>query len=234
MPTCRATAKSRCVDRHTYAGMMTALDRNVGRVLDAIAAAELEQNTIVAFLSDNGGPAHDAAGHSRNMADNGPLRGHKFDVLEGGIRTPMMMKWPGRIPSGKKFSGLSSFAWTSRRRSSPPPGFPPRFRNRSTGWICCRSSTAARAATRMPSLFWECNWFGPPDCAARRGHWKIVQLRTGPDGPLADKWELYDLSRDIGEARNVADKNPEIVRELDAAYRSWRSQMARPCTQLSN
>jgi len=97
------------MDRRTYAGMMTAMDRNIGRVLDAIAAAGLEKNTIVAFLSDNGGPAPDAEEHSRTAASNGPLRGYKIDVWEGGIRTPMVMKWPGHIPAGKTLRGTEQF-----------------------------------------------------------------------------------------------------------------------------
>ena len=72
-------------------------------------------------------------------------------------------------------------------------------------------------------LFWESNWFVKPDCAVRRGNWKIIQLRTGPQGPGAEKWELYDLSQDVGEANNMAQKHPEIVKKLDAAFRAWRA-----------
>jgi arylsulfatase A-like enzyme len=80
------------------------------------------------------------------------------------------------------------------------------------------------------SLFWENNWFGPPDCAMRRGAWKILQLRTGPGGAVADQWELYDLSRDAGETRNVAALHPEVVRHMDSAYRAWRTGMTQSHT----
>lgn len=215
------------VDRRTYAGMMTALDRNVGRVLDAITAAGVEQNTIVVFLSDNGGPAHDAAVHSRNMAENGPFRGHKFDVLEGGIRTPMMMKWPGRIPAGKKFSGLSSSMDIGATFLAAAGLFAPTDKPLD-GIDLLPFLDGRKSGEPHASLFWECNWYDKPDCAARRGQWKIVQLCTGTEGLTAEKWQLFNLSTDLGEANNVAGKHPEIVKELDGAFRDWRSQMMEP------
>ena len=213
------------LDRRTYAGMMSAMDRNIGRVLDALAASGLEKNTIVAFLSDNGGPAPDAAGHSRNMADNGPLRGHKFDILEGGIRTPMLLKWPGKIPAGQTFSGLSSSmdlpaTFLAAAGLEAPSDKP------LDGVDLLPFLSGKQTGEPHRELFWQSNWFVKPDCALRRGNWKIVQLRTGPQGPEAGKWELYDLSRDVGEASNVAQQHPEIVKELDAAFRAWRAGMA--------
>jgi arylsulfatase A-like enzyme len=212
------------MDRRTYAGMAVALDRNVGRVLDALNSAGVEDNTIVAFLSDNGGPAHDAAGHSRNMANNGPLRGHKFDVLEGGIRTPMVFRWPARFPAGKTFEGISSsmdIAATFLAAANllvagekPPDGVD------LTPFL-----SGQKSGDPHETLFWECNWFRAPDCAARRGTWKVIQTRTGSGGAEPDKWELYDLSRDIGETRDLAAQHPEVVREMDEAYRKWRSRM---------
>jgi len=216
------------VDRRTYAGMMTALDRNVGRVLDALAAAGLEKNTIVAFLSDNGGPAHDAPPHSRNMADNGLLRGHKFDVLEGGVRTPMIMKWPGKIPAGKKFSGISS-SMDLGATFLAAAGLPAPADRPLDGVNLLPYLDGQKAGNPHETLFWDYKEANRPDCAARRGQWKIVQLRVGPGGVKKEKWELYDIANDIGEAHNVAQAHPEIVTELDAAFRQWRSQMPAPC-----
>jgi arylsulfatase A-like enzyme len=203
--------------RHVYNGMMKALDRNVGRVLDALAAAGLEQNTIVAFINDNGGP-------KRTPACNDPLRGFKVELYEGGIRTPMIMKWPGRIPAGKRFAGISSgmdlgatflaAAGLSGEAGKPLDGVDllPFLDGRQRG-------------DPHPVLFWECNWNKNPDCAVRRGRWKAVQLRTQPGNPAPDKWELYDLSGDISESHNVATAHTDIVKELDAAHRAWRAQM---------
>jgi arylsulfatase A-like enzyme len=211
------------VDRRTYAAMLSAMDRNIGRVLDTLDAAGLEEKTIIAFLSDNGGPAHDARGHSRNMAENGPLRGHKFDILEGGIRVPLLLRWPGKIPAAKMFEGVTSaldLAPTFLSAARLP--FPEQPLD---GVDLLPFLDGKKSGDPHPTLAWESNWFNKPDCALRRGNWKIVQMGTGAQGPLLEKWELYDLNTDIGEANNVATQSPEIVKELDAAYRKWRSQM---------
>ena len=215
------------MDRRTYAGMMTAMDRNIGQVLDAIAAAGLEKNAIVAFLSDNGGPAPDAEEHSRTAASNGPLRGYKFDVWEGGIRTPMVMKWPGHIPAGKRFAGLTSSmdlgaTFLAAAGLSEPAGKP------LDGVNLLPFLNSEKTGDPHDALFWECRWFPKPDCAARSGTWKIVQRETGPGGPDPAKWRLFDLSKDIGEQNDLAMQYPEQVRELDKAFHNWRSQMAAP------
>jgi len=223
----QANGEIAAVDRRTYAGMMTSMDRNIGRVLNAIAAAGLEKNTIVAFLSDNGGPAPDAEEHSRNTASNGLLRGYKFDVWEGGIRTPMVMKWPGHIPAGKRFAGLSSSmdlgaTFLAAAGLSEPANRP------LDGVNLLPFLTGEKTGDPHDALFWECRWFPKPDCAARSGTWKIVQRETGPDGPDPAKWQLFDLSKDIGEQNNLADQHPERISEMDKAFRNWRSQMAAP------
>jgi arylsulfatase A-like enzyme len=223
----QANGEIAAMDRRTYAGMMTAMDRNIGQVLDAIAAAGLEPNTIVAFLSDNGGPAPDAEGHSRNASGNGPLRGYKFDVWEGGVRTPMVMKWPGHIPSGKRFAGLSSSmdlgaTFLAAAGLSAPADKP------LDGVNLLPFLNGEKTGDPHDALFWECRWFPKPDCAARSGTWKIVQREVGPNGPDPAMWQLFDLGKDIGEQNNLAAQHPERVREMDKAFRNWRAQMAAP------
>ena len=218
------------VDRRTYAAMVTALDRNVGRVLDAVDKAGLGDNTIVAFISDNGAPAPNAPGHSRNMADNGSLRGHKFDVLEGGVRTPMMLQWPGTIPAGKTFSGLTSTmdlpaTFLAVARLAAPAARP------IDGVNLLPFLTGDTGGDPHETLCWESNWYELPDCAVRRGKWKIVQERTKAGGPQPDRWQLYDLAGDVGEKKDLASVHPDVVRELDAAYRAWRQGMAPSCSE---
>lgn len=96
--------------REIYTGMMTAMDRNVGRTLDHLDSLKLSDNTMVLFLNDNGGGGHPQRyeEHSRNYADNAPFRGFKNDLYEGGIRPPFYIKWPGQIQSGSKFPAMVS------------------------------------------------------------------------------------------------------------------------------
>lgn len=218
--------------RRTYAGMMAALDRNVGRVLDALAEAEIEDDTLVVFLSDNGGPSPTSHATSRNMASNLPLRGFKGDVYEGGVRTPMIMKWPGHLAPDSKFGGMVSSldvapTFLSAARHAAPLDRPLDGQDL-VPYLDGRTPGEPHAA-----LCWEWSWFsGPPLCrfGVRRGDWKAVQVRRGADGPVPTMWQLYDLSNDIGEARDLATHHPEKVAELAEAFRDWRAQMATSCT----
>lgn len=215
------------MDRRTYAGMVTALDRNIGHVLEAVSANGLAENTLVAFLSDNGGPAPDAAAHSRTMANNGRFRGFKFDVWEGGIRTPLVMKWPTHIPAGKLFAGLTSsmdLAATFLAAAGVP--FP--VEHPLDGVNLLPMLSGENVGSPHDELFWECRWYPKPDCAARVGKWKIVQLETGPEGPIASKWLLFDLNEDPGEQCDLSGQYPDRVREMDKKFRVWRNQMAPP------
>ena len=97
-------------NRRIYDGMLLAMDRSIGRVLDRLDKHGIAENTIVVFMNDNGGGGSTGlhAGHSRNYANNKPLRGHKFDVLEGGLRVPLIIRWPKRAPSGKVYREMVS------------------------------------------------------------------------------------------------------------------------------
>ena len=213
------------MDRRTYAAMLDSMDKNIGRVLDTLDQLGLADNTLVAFLSDNGGPAHDAPGHSYNMADNGPLRGHKFDVWEGGIRSPMILKWPGRIPSGKCYDGLSSSmdlaATFLAAANLPSPTDKPL-----DGVNLLPSVNDKQNGEPHEWLAWAAEWGrGGVDAALRRGDWKIVQLKTGRDGPVPEAWKLYHLTKDIGETTDLAAQHPDRVKEMAALFRQWRAEM---------
>ena len=97
-------------NRRTYDGMLLAMDQSIGRVLASLNKHELANNTIVVFLSDNRGGESTAryAEQSRNFANNRPLRGYKFDVFEGGVRVPMIMRWPGNVPAGNVYDKMVS------------------------------------------------------------------------------------------------------------------------------
>ncbi len=215
--------------RRTYAAMLSAMDRNIGRVLDSLKATGVEENTMVVFMNDNGAPPP-MGGKYRCESSNRPLRGYKFDVLEGGVRTPMIMKWPGRIPAGKRFAGISSAMDLSATFLSAA-GIPAPTDKPLDGVDLLPYLAGKKAGNPHETLFWECNWYKPSDCAVRRGNWKLVQQHVPVTGPVLGKWQLFDLSKDIGEANDVATKHPDIVKELDSAFRGWRSQMVDSCTK---
>jgi len=212
------------MDRRTYAAMLDSMDKNIGRVLDTLDQLGLADNTLVAFLSDNGGPAHDAPGHSYNMADNGPLRGHKFDVWEGGIRSPMILKWPDRIPAGKRYNGLSS-SMDLAATFLAAAGLPAPTDRALDGVNLLPFVNGKQDGEPHEWLAWAAQWRAGMDTALRRGDWKIVQLETGKEGPAPEAWELYHLAKDISETTNVAAQTPDRVQEMADLFHQWRAQM---------
>jgi arylsulfatase A-like enzyme len=227
-------------NRRTYDGMLLAMDRSIGRVLDRLDKHGIADNTVVLFLNDNGGGGSTAryAAHSRNFANNKPLRGHKFDVLEGGVRVPMIMRWPGRVPAGKDYHGMVSSmdvyptlvgaAGLQMPEDQPTDGvnlMP--FINGDDEtepheWLCWQNRswlprTEGGFVVPTPKVH---------NCAIRKRNWKLVRLneKIGSDD-RAPAWQLYDLASDIGEQRDVADQHDDIVKALSALFLKWRSSM---------
>jgi arylsulfatase A-like enzyme len=192
-----------------FAGMVSRLDRDVGRIMALLRETGLDENTIVMFSSDNG-PHGEGGADPDFFESNGPLLGIKRDLYEGGVRVPMIARWPGRISPGSITNHVSAF-WdvlptcAELAGLSAPEGidgisFVPTLRGRSR-------------QRRHNHLYWEFYEQGGKQ-AVRKGEWKAVRLnvKRNPDGPL----ELYNLARDIGETTNVADKHPGIVAEMAA------------------
>lgn len=191
------------------AAMITRMDRDVGRVLDLLAELEIDRQTVVLFASDNG--PHQEGGQNPDRFDpNGPLRGFKRDLYEGGIRTPLIVRWPEVTPAGGVSDHIGYFgdlmATAAELAGAPaPPG--------------CDSLSFVPEITGHPErqpaheyLYWEFYERGSSQ-AVRRGDWKAVRapLQTGPI-------ELYNLASDLGEARDVSAKHPEIVREMQHIF----------------
>ena len=194
----------------TYAAMVTALDRDVGRILDRLKAHGLDRNTLVLFTSDNGPAAGSAGGDPAFFDSNGPLRGLKGDVYEGGIRVPMIAWGPGRVPAG----ATSDHVWAmwdvlptvaELVGARAPAGI--------DGLSMAAALTGRGTAPRHDQLYWEFPEQGGKQ-AVRRGDWKAVRtgLRSNPTAPI----ELYDLASDLAEEKNVASRYPEVVREIAA------------------
>ncbi|MBE7539256.1 MAG: sulfatase-like hydrolase/transferase [Opitutaceae bacterium] len=217
-------------DREVYSGMMRAFDRNIGRVLDALSQAGVSGETLVVYVNDNGGPALDTPVHSYNEASNLPYRGGKFDCLEGGIRVPMVISWPGHIPTSRRygtFTGLTSSldilptvlaaCGISAPKDRPLDG---------TNLIPFLNQTPV--SDPHNSLCWQGFFLDEKNtgqAAIRQGKWKLHQYASVVAGPRLEDWALYDLTADPGEKRDLSRDHPGKVKELDDDWRKWKAEM---------
>jgi arylsulfatase A-like enzyme len=200
--------------RAAFAGMVTRLDRYVGQVLSLLKELNLEKDTVVFFTSDNGGIRFS----DNFFLNTGPYRGNKGNLYEGGLRVPMIVRWPGRVPAGK----VSSLAW-SFQDFLPTALELAGARPHACDGMSVLPTLLGRRQEPHPELYWEHHRYSRetgkfldqvPQQALRRGKWKAVRPKPG------GKVELYDLEADPGETRDLAATKPELVAELE------RSMMA--------
>ena len=194
----------------SYAAMVSRLDRDVGRVLDRLEARGIADNTIVIFTSDNG---HE---YDRGFFDsNGPFRGRKRDLYEGGIRVPTIAWWPGSVPAGAETRHVSAF-WDFMATACELAALaecPP------TDGISYLPAMLGDEASqrRHEFLYWEFNESRGPVQAIRRGRWKLVKF-------LEAEPELYDLDTDPGESLNLASEQPDLTASLMDQLRGARTE----------
>lgn len=191
-----------------FAGMMTLADEDIGRILDLLKELKIDKNTFVLLTSDNG--PHYEGGHKPAIFDcNGPLKGHKRDLTEGGIRVPTVAWWPGTIAPGKDNPHISAF-WDLLPTYCDLAG----IRTPKTDGISFAPSLRGQKQKSHEYLYWEFHAYGGKQ-AIRMGKWKAIRKNTRKEAapPIA----LYDLDADIGETTNLADKYPSIVKQM-AAY----------------
>ncbi|NWG14900.1 MAG: sulfatase-like hydrolase/transferase [Acidobacteria bacterium] len=197
--------------RRTYAAMTLALDDAVGRVLETLRKEGLQENTLIFFLSDNGGPT------SQTTSSNAPLRGYKGQVWEGGIRVPFLVQWKGQLPEGMVFQEpVSSLDIVPTVLAATGIGVKPE--DNLDGANLLPSLKSEKAGRPHDVLYWR----SQNKKAIRLGDWKLVkeQRQSG--------WELYNLADDIGESKNLAEKMPEKVKELEKAWQEWNAQLQAP------
>jgi arylsulfatase A-like enzyme len=209
--------------RRTYAAMMTGMDEAIGMVLGKLRDAQLEENTLVFFISDNGGPT--MPGTAGNASNNRPLRGSKRTTLEGGIRIPFFVKWPDQLPAGKVYEqpviqldilptalaaadvevsadsnidGVNLLPFLSGEKDEPP----------------------------HDTLYWR---FGQ-QMAIRQGDWKLVRYDPRVEGMpgRATEPKLYNLAADMGETNDLTETEPEKAKELQTAWDEWNQLNVRP------
>jgi arylsulfatase A-like enzyme len=198
--------------RAAYAAMISRLDSNVGRIMALLKELGLDQNTLVMFSSDNGTTHLDQEVDYEFFDSVGPLRGLKGSLYEGGIRVPMIARWPGKIEPNSTSDHISAFCdvlptIAEIAGAQSPEGI--------DGVSFAPTLLGRPEQQKQPEhLYWEFGGYGGQQ-AVRMGKWKAVRqniLRRGNPDPL--NIELYDLDADIGESRDVAADNPDVVARM--------------------
>lgn len=193
-----------------YAAMIRNLDRNVGRVLAALKAQGLDENTLVIFTSDNGGA------HYIGLPEiNQPYRGWKATFFEGGVHVPFFMRWPAKLPSGARYESpvghVDIFATAAGAGGATTP-----TDRKMDGVDLLPFVTGKAAGDPHASLYWRSGGYR----TVLADGWKLQVLNT------PKKTWLFDLRSDPTEKRNVADKHPDKVRELSAVLAAQDAEMA--------
>jgi arylsulfatase len=219
-----------------YAAQVDRLDQGVGRILSTLKEVGAEDNTLVIFLSDNGGCAtvlkgndptvmpgskssYMSYGRGWSQASNTPLRLHKTWLYEGGISTPLIARWPGHVPSGRVVSDVGHVAdLMPTFLALAGATYPEKYRGRTLATLDGSSLLPVMLGGNRPAkdkLFWEL--FG--HCAMRQGPWKLVKDRD------RKQWELYNIEEDRTETTNLAAGHASRVREMVAAWQAWADQV---------
>ena len=202
-----------------YAAMVTMLDRQVGEILDLLRELKLEGNTMVVFCGDNGGNdyfrdkdhARGFHGPNVNPETGVAFRGHKGNLYEGGLRIPMMVRWPGRIAPGRVSDRLWSFPDVLPTLAElAGVQAPADVDGMSIVPELLGVEAAGREQKDHPFLYWELG----QQVAVRKGHWKAIRSKRN------GAWELYDLSKDISEATDVAAQHADLLAQMQAMAES--------------
>jgi len=209
-------AHIRDVHRRIFAAMLSNMDNSVGAVLAKLRREQLEQNTLIFFLSDNGGPTRELT------SSNKPLRDGKGSVYEGGLRVPFMAQWPGRLAKGRVYEqpviSLDIFATATGVSEAFPTA---KARRKLDGVNLIPFLTHKTKAAPHEKLFWRQD----RRAALRMGNWKLLK---NPRRGQPDEWQLYNLANDTAEQNNLAAINRAKREELLSVWREWNSEMTDP------
>ncbi|SCU74625.1 Sulfatase [Cupriavidus necator] len=188
----------------TYQAMLQHMDEGIGRILDVLASKGLAENTLVVFTSDNGG---------ERFSDTWPLSGKKMELLEGGIRVPLIARWPARIPPGGVTAQVAmTMDWCPTTLEAA--GIPPAPTHEPDG-ISLLPCLADPAQASPRKVFWRMKYRAQR--AVRHGNWKYLSV----DGHEY----LFDLSRDARERANLARREPDVLEALRQCYQDWAQGM---------
>ncbi len=191
-------------DLATYGRMVEALDASIGRVLQALEARGLAENTIVIFTSDNGG---------ERFSKNWPLTGQKTELLEGGIRVPAIVRWPARIAGGQVSEQVAiSMDWLptllAAAGGAPDPAYPTDGQN-------LLPQLLGQAGNQSRTLLWR--YKANAQRAIRSGNWKYLRIGGNEF--------LFDVVKDQRERANLAQRHPDVFRQLKSQWEQWNQQM---------
>jgi arylsulfatase A-like enzyme len=198
------------------AAMITRLDTYVGQLLDKLKGLKIDDSTVIFFTSDNG-PHKEGGVDPEFFHSGGLLRGIKRDLYEGGIRVPLIVRWPGEIKPGTANDQPWAF-WDFLPTAAEIAGV--KVPEKIDGISLLPTLLGRPQTNRHDFLYWEFHEGGSQQ-AVRMGDWKAVRL--GPGAPL----ELYNLSSDLGEKQNVAAQNPEVVAKIEAYLKTARTESER-------
>jgi arylsulfatase A-like enzyme len=197
----------------TYAAMVQSLDANVGRVLQALDASGLASNTIVIFTSDNGG---------ERFANVWPFSGMKQELLEGGLRIPVIARWPGRVAAGSVSDQVMiTMDWMptllAAAGAAPDPAYPSDGEN--IGPVM-----TGRAAPHPRKLYWR--YKAGSQRAMRDGNWKYLQI--------AGNEFLFDLAQDPRERANLKDREKDVFEQMKRDWEAWNGTMLEERSRPAN
>lgn len=206
----------------TYAAMVERMDFNVGRVLDKLAETDLADKTIVIFTSDNGGVDFDQ--RSILPTSNLPLRSGKGTLYEGGLRVPLIVRWPGVTSPGlcKRLISSQDFFPTFAEHLSTQTRGPVLTGEKADGVSLLSLLKEPATQLNRPALYWHFPHYYPrmtPASAIRKGRWKLIHFYED------DLIELYDLHADPGETRNLAKNQPSVAEDLKRDLDTWRREV---------
>ncbi len=189
-----------------YAAMVQSIDDSTGRILALLEELDLDDNTMIIFTSDNGG-----LDRNGKPTDNAPLRSGKGYAYEGGIRVPLLARWPGVIAKGKELdqpaSSIDLFPTILEASGVAQPDD-----REIDGLSLMEVMKKGEGSLNRESLVWHFPHYRHdpgPYSIIRKGKWKLIKFWEGI-------YELYDLEADLGEENNLAESKPELVKELDA------------------
>ncbi len=196
-----------------YAGMVSRMDRDIGKLMDTLKELGIDKDTLVIFTSDNGPEFHKAEEGKNFLESSGALRGGKRDLYEGGIRVPFIAHWPDKIKPNSVSDHISAF-WDFMPTVCELTNIKQCPKNDGISYLS--TLIKGKSQPQHDSLYWEFNESAGPMQALRKGDWKLIKLYGKP-------LELYNLVSDIGEKKNLAAQEPKRVESLLKELESVRT-----------